>query len=74
MLLRKDRQQLLLKLIREARLSSGLRQADVAAAMGKPQSYVAKIERGERNIDFIEVLDISRVVGLDPVKLVERLS
>ena len=74
MLLRKDRQQLLLKLIREARLSSGLRQADVAAVMGKPQSYVAKIERGERNIDFIEVLDISRVVGLDPVKLVERLS
>ncbi len=74
MLLRKDRQQLLLKLLREARLSAGLRQADVAAALGKPQSYVAKIERGERNVDFIEVLDISRLVGLDPVKLVERLS
>lgn len=71
--LRKDRQQLLMKSLRDGRLDSGLRQVDVAEALGRPQSYVAKIESGERSVDFIEVLDICRVIRLDPVQLVEAL-
>lgn len=74
MLLLKDRRNLLLKMLKEARLASGLRQLDVAQALDRPQSYVAKIESGERKIDFIEVIDFCKVVGIDPVRLIKRLK
>jgi transcriptional regulator with XRE-family HTH domain len=72
--LQKNRKNLLLKLLREARLSANLRQLDVANSLGKPQSYIAKIESGERKIDFIEVLDICKQIKLDPKNLVDRLN
>ena len=72
--LRKNRKNLLLNLLKEARLSANLRQLDVAISLGKPQSYIAKIESGERKIDFIEVLDICKQIKLDPKNLVDRLS
>lgn len=74
MLLLKDRRNLLLKILKEARLAAGLRQLDVAQALDRPQSYVAKIESGERKIDFIEVIDFCKVVGLDPLRLIKRLK
>ena len=74
MLLRKDRRMLLLKMLKDARLEHGLRQLDVALALGRPQSYVAKVESGERKVDCIDVIDFCNVVKLDPVKLVKRLK
>lgn len=73
MLLLKDRRNLLLKMLKEARLAAGLRQLDVAQALDRPQSYVAKIESGERKIDFIEVIDFCKVVDLRPEKLLKKL-
>jgi len=68
-----ERWQILRRELREARLSAGLRQVDVAAALRRPQSFVAKVESGERKIDLIETLSFCRVVGLDPRGLLERL-
>ena len=65
MLLRKDRRMLLLKMLKDARLERGLRQLDVALALGRPQSYVAKVESGERKVDCIDVIDFCNVVKLD---------
>jgi len=65
---------LLLKMLKDARLERGLRQLDVALALGRPQSYVAKVESGERKVDCIDVIDFCNVVKLDPVKLVKRLK
>lgn len=59
--------------LRDARLRSGLRQVDVAIKLGKPQSYVAKVESGERRIDLIEALDLCRVVNLNPRLLINKL-
>lgn len=50
------------RLLREARLAAGLTQAEVAAALGRPQSFVAKIERGERRVDVIELADLAEVL------------
>lgn len=36
----------------------GLTQADVARRLGKPQSYVSKVEAGERRLDVIELMDL----------------
>ena len=58
MLLVKDKRKIVREALKEARLRHGLRQQDVAEALGRPQSYVAKIESGERKADFVEVLDL----------------
>lgn len=68
------RRETLRRELREARLRAGLRQVDVAAALGKPQSYVAKVERGERRIDLIETLDLCHAVSLDARRLIKLLG
>jgi transcriptional regulator with XRE-family HTH domain len=70
----RDREKKLRELLKEARLDRELRQVDVAERLGRPQSYVAKVESGERTLDFIEVLDYCKAVQLDPASLVKTLS
>ena len=41
--------------LKAARLEVGLAQHEVADKLGKPQSYVSKIESGERRLDVAEV-------------------
>ena len=47
--------------LRKARLESGLKQEDVAQKLDKPQSYISKIERGERRIDVVELKAFARL-------------
>lgn len=68
------RREALRRELREARLRTGLRQVDVALKLGKPQSYVAKVESGERRLDLIEVIDLCQVVSLDLTGLIKRLG
>lgn len=50
------------RLIR-ARREAGLKQADVADQLGKPQSYVSKCEAGDRRVDVIELVRLARIYG-----------
>ncbi len=49
----------------EARNDADLTQAEVAHKLGKPQSYVAKYEGGERRLDVIEFVDLCNVLNVD---------
>ncbi len=61
-------------MIREARLKAGLTQAKLANKLGKPQSYIAKYETGERRLDVIELLSILAVIGQNPTEFVSQLQ
>lgn len=52
---------------------NGLTQVEIAARLGKPQSYVSKYERGERRIDIVEYVDVARAIGIDPVTTLREL-
>ena len=52
---------LLAQRLREAREAVGLTQADAAEAVGKPQSYISKVELGERRLDVIELKVLANV-------------
>lgn len=58
------RYQRLLGKLEEARKKSGLKQTEVAEKLEKPQSYVSKIESGERKISFTDLEDLSKVYSV----------
>ncbi len=60
-------------LIRDVRKKAGLTQADLAGRLGKPQSFVAKYESGERRIDVVEFVAISAALEVDPARLLREL-
>lgn len=50
----------------QARVRAGLTQADLASRLGRPQSYLSKIERLERRLDVGEWRKIVIALGNDP--------
>jgi transcriptional regulator with XRE-family HTH domain len=68
----RKKQQILLALLREFRQERGLRQEDVAAALGVPQSVVSKYESGERRLDLLELDDVCRAIGITVVEFAKR--
>jgi transcriptional regulator with XRE-family HTH domain len=65
--------QLLRKLV-EARKAAGLTQTQVALMLKRPQSFVSKVENGERRIDVIELLEIARVYKISAPMLIADLE
>lgn len=72
--LRTARQRLLQTLLIDARKASGLTQWDVAAALGKPQSFVAKYENGERRIDVVEFVDIAAALNISTTEILSKIA
>ncbi len=50
----------------EARKKAGVTQTTLAAALGRPQSFVAKFKGKERRLDVAEFLQIDRGLGATP--------
>lgn len=59
----------LISLLVAVRKSADIRQQALAKKLGRPQSFVAKYENGERRLDIIEFTAIASALGADPVKL-----
>ena len=57
-----------------ARRRANVTQQGLAARLGKPQSFVSEYERGQRQVDLIELLVISRAVGVDPLDLFSEIA
>ncbi len=64
----------LISLLIELRKNEGITQTDLASRLKKPQSFVSKYETGERRIDVIEFLEISKAIKADPIKIIQSLN
>lgn len=64
----------LLRLLREARQRAGMTQTQIAERLGYRTSAISKMERGELRLDFVQVRDYCRAVGLPLRELVERFE
>lgn len=54
------------------RREAGLTQAQLAERLGKPASFIAKIEIGERRLDVVEFAALAKALKVDPRKMLDR--
>lgn len=70
-----DRRQVLRSLgtqVRRVRLERGMRQEDLAVALGLSVAYVSLIERGRRNPPITTVLALAEALNTNPTELLVR--
>jgi transcriptional regulator with XRE-family HTH domain len=59
--------------IRLAREGADISQRELARRLGKPPSFVNKIEQLERRMDVLEFVAIAEALGLSAVALLEKI-
>jgi ribosome-binding protein aMBF1 (putative translation factor) len=59
--------------ISSARRAQGLSQREVARRLGKPASFVNKVEMMERRLDIVEFVVLARALDLDPHTLLDQV-
>ncbi|MCL6326123.1 helix-turn-helix domain-containing protein [Pectobacterium polaris] len=69
-----DEYQSVIKVLREARIEKGMTQENLANALGRPQSFVAKIENGERRLDVVEFAHIAHLLSVDAATVLEKIA
>ena len=47
--------------LKTARIQAGLSQADIAKSLGKTQSYLSKIESGQRRFDVLQLKEFAKL-------------
>jgi transcriptional regulator with XRE-family HTH domain len=57
-----------------ARKAKGLTQIDLATRLRQTQIWVSRYEKGRRGVDVIEFLDIARAIGVNPCRLLRKIS
>ena len=56
--------------VRSKRTQRGLTQRQLARELGKPQSFVSKLETAERRLDFLDAIRLARVLRIKLSELV----
>lgn len=54
------------------RMKRNITQIELAMRLKVSQSWVARLEGGERRVDVIELITIARCIGFDPCKTIIR--
>lgn len=69
-----DDYQRVIRALKKARKERRITQAQLAEALGKPQSFIAKVESGERRLDVVEFVHLSRLVGIVPEVVLDGIG
>lgn len=59
--------------VRAFRALLGLTQEELGATAGLHRTYIGGVERGERNVSLLNILRLSKALGVDPSELVTGL-
>jgi transcriptional regulator with XRE-family HTH domain len=69
-----EARQILSEVLRQIRIDAGLTQSDLAARIGRQQSYVSKYESAERRLDLVELELICEALAISTEKVLRRLK
>ncbi len=65
---------IVLQLLRELRKGAGVSQIELAARIGQSQSFVSKMERGDRRLDVIQLRAVCVALGSDLASFITDLE
>ncbi len=63
----------LVRMLIDKREAAGVTQTELASKLGEYQSFVARLESGQRRIDVVEFIQLSRVLEFDAKSFIEEL-
>jgi transcriptional regulator with XRE-family HTH domain len=53
---------------------AGITQAELAKALGEYQSFIARLESGQRRVDVIELIQIANILGFTASQIVKEIE
>lgn len=69
-----ERHKALIAVLIAKRLAAGLTQVELAKRLGEYQSFVARLESGQRRPDVIEFFELAEILGFDPFEVLRAIS
>jgi ribosome-binding protein aMBF1 (putative translation factor) len=63
--IRTKRHKHLIELVTAERKNAGIRQVQLAKKLKRSQTWIARLESGERRLDVIELIDLAEAIGFD---------
>ena len=64
----------LVEAIISKRKEAGIRQVQLAKKLKRSQTWIARLESGERRIDVIELVDLADAIGFDAAAMVKSIT
>lgn len=64
----------LVEVLKNARQRAAITQEELATRLGKDQTFISIIERGQRRVDVIEFLALAKAMNADPFDLLKEVS
>lgn len=72
--LRSPKHRALIAAIAEARHAAGLTQRQLAAKLKRSNSFIWKLEAGERQLNVLELIEIAKTLGVKASDLIARIE
>jgi transcriptional regulator with XRE-family HTH domain len=69
-----NRHETLIALLIAKREAAGLTQTQLAERLGEYQSFVARLESGQRRVDVVELMELADALGFEAAEIVEELK
>jgi transcriptional regulator with XRE-family HTH domain len=68
------RHEILRRLLKERRQRANLSQQEVANRIGRVQTFVSAVERGQHRVSVLELLDFAESIGFDAADALRRVA
>jgi transcriptional regulator with XRE-family HTH domain len=65
-----ERHKRLIELIIAERKQAGIRQVQLAKKLKRSQTWISRLESGERRLDVVELIDLAEAIGFDAPAIV----
>jgi len=72
--IRSKRHKRLIELVVAERKQAGIRQVALAKKLKRSQTWIARLESGERRLDVVELLDLAEAIGFDAPAMVTEVQ
>lgn len=64
--------QLFISALKDARVGADVTQQELADRINNTQTFISKVERGERRLDLVETIEICEALGINPSAFIIR--